>query len=148
MAFWSALVGLGMVVVAIYAGRFIWAYIGIALAILVPIGAMQYHNWWYGRETRQRKPQARSSAVAYNLAMSTQLEIVDANSRLPELLQRARAGEEIVLAEGGTPVAKIVPVAVPSDSRDQVQGSWCGKAWIADDFNAPLPEDELREWEK
>jgi prevent-host-death family protein len=39
--------------------------------------------------------------------MTTQLEITDVKDRFAELLARARAGEEIVLADGGTPVVKI-----------------------------------------
>lgn len=74
----------------------------------------------------------------------TQLEVIDAKDRFAELLARARAGEEIVLAEGGKPVARLGPA--PESPRRKGFGMFKGQIWISEDFNAPLTEEELKEW--
>jgi antitoxin (DNA-binding transcriptional repressor) of toxin-antitoxin stability system len=55
-----------------------------------------------------------------------------------DLLRRVRAGEEIVIAAAGRPVARLVPIA--PDSGPRVLGGDEGEVWIAEDFNAPLPD--------
>ena len=75
--------------------------------------------------------------------MALPLEIADAKSRLDELLARARAGEEIVLADGGKPVVKLVPAE--DNPRARVAGMFKGQVWMADDFSAPLTDQELRD---
>jgi prevent-host-death family protein len=81
------------------------------------------------------------------LAMTT-LDLHDPANTLARIVERVRGGEEIIIAEEGTPLAKIIPVAPERSSRENVLGMWKDKVWIAEDFTAPLPEDELREWEK
>lgn len=52
-----------------------------------------------------------------------------------------RAGEEILIAKAGRPLAKLVPLgAVP---RRRAPGGWEGKVQMAEDFDAPLPETIL-----
>jgi len=86
--------------------------------------------------------------------MATQIEVDEAKGRLDELLARAKAGEEIVLAEQGKPVVKLTSAAdvgatdLDAEAAARGYGMYKGKIWMSDDFNAPLPEDELREWEK
>jgi prevent-host-death family protein len=80
--------------------------------------------------------------------MISQLEIAEAKARLDELLARTRAGEEIVLADQGVPVVRLVPVESVSQDEERGFGMYKGKIWMSDDFDAPLPEEELREWEK
>jgi prevent-host-death family protein len=59
-----------------------------------------------------------------------------AKTHLSKLVARAEAGEEIVLARGKEPVAKIVPVA----SKPQRKfGRWKGKIRIGPEFFEPLP---------
>jgi antitoxin (DNA-binding transcriptional repressor) of toxin-antitoxin stability system len=58
-----------------------------------------------------------------------------------QLLARVEAGETIVVARDGTPVAKIAPF-----SRRQ-PGLLKGKISIGPEFFDPLPEEELRGWE-
>ncbi|MDR5694673.1 MAG: type II toxin-antitoxin system Phd/YefM family antitoxin [Armatimonadota bacterium] len=68
-----------------------------------------------------------------------------AKTHLSRLLQRVAAGEEILITRGGTPVARLVPVsAEPSPRR---LGLDRGKVHIAEDFDAPLPEDLLAAFE-
>ena len=65
----------------------------------------------------------------------------EAKTHLSRLLQRVAAGEEIVITRGGEPVARLVPIE--SGARKRVLGLDEGKIWIADDFDAPLPDEIL-----
>lgn len=67
-----------------------------------------------------------------------------AKTNLSKLVARAEAGEEIVLARGKAPVARIIPVA-PKPKRKF--GRLKGKIRIGPEFFEPLPEDELKLWE-
>lgn len=70
----------------------------------------------------------------------SQIEIAD--DTLRSLVRRAEAGEEIVLAERGRPIAKLVLAA--SRQRWPVRlGRLEGQGDVPDDFDAPLPDDLL-----
>jgi prevent-host-death family protein len=71
--------------------------------------------------------------------------IHDAKTNLSKLVARAEAGEEIVLARGKDPVAKIVPVATHPKPRRKF-GALKGKIKIGPEFFEPLPDDELKYW--
>jgi prevent-host-death family protein len=69
------------------------------------------------------------------------MEIVNvhaAKTHLSQLLARVEAGEEVVLARAGRPVARLIPFRLAGARRRF--GGWRGKAWISDDFDAPLPD--------
>jgi prevent-host-death family protein len=68
-----------------------------------------------------------------------EVNIHEAKTHLSRLLTRVAAGEEIVIAKAGKPVAKLVPYRNPPYER--VLGQDEGKVWIADDFDAPLSEE-------
>ena len=68
-----------------------------------------------------------------------------AKTHLSRLVDQAAAGEEIVIAKAGKPVAKLVPLDRPRARR--VLGSLRGRLRVPDDFDAPLPEDVLRAFE-
>ena len=70
------------------------------------------------------------------------VDIHEAETRLPQLVQRALAGEKILLANDKDPVIQLTPIQ-PRSSRPVVFGAWKGKGWIADDFDAALPDDLL-----
>jgi prevent-host-death family protein len=76
--------------------------------------------------------------------MST-FSIHEAKTHLSRLLIRAATGEEIVIARAGKPVARLVPIEPEGDQRRPALDA--GKLWIAEDFDAPLPDDIRREFE-
>ena len=63
----------------------------------------------------------------------------EAKTRLSELVRLVEAGEKVVLARNGTPVAELVPTAPP---KKREGGFWKGQVWISPDFDEPLPEFE------
>jgi len=68
-----------------------------------------------------------------------QVGMHEAKTKLSQLVERAEAGEDIVIARNGKPVARLVPVA-RTNSLDAVRGIWRGRVHIADDFDE-LPDD-------
>jgi prevent-host-death family protein len=68
----------------------------------------------------------------------------EAKTHLSRILQRVAAGEEIIIARGGKPVARLVPYNAP---RTRTLGRDRGLFEVPDDFDAPLPEDLLRRFE-
>ncbi|HEV3305259.1 MAG TPA: type II toxin-antitoxin system Phd/YefM family antitoxin [Candidatus Sulfotelmatobacter sp.] len=69
-----------------------------------------------------------------------EVNIHEAKTHLSRLLQRVAAGEEVTIARSGVPVARLVAVE-PMAKRPL--GFARGEIWIADDFDAPLPDDLL-----
>jgi prevent-host-death family protein len=59
--------------------------------------------------------------------MSNQFNVAEAKAKLSELLDRALAGEEIVIARAGEPLVRLAPVAV---RKPRTPGAWRG--WGAD----------------
>jgi len=76
----------------------------------------------------------------------TQVNVHEAKTHFSKLLRRIEAGEEVIIARGGKPVAKLVPLDDATKRRQF--GRDKGKMWIADDFDAPLPDDILAEFYK
>jgi prevent-host-death family protein len=73
--------------------------------------------------------------------MDTVINVHAAKTHLSQLLERAHAGEEIVIAKAGKPYARLVPLA-PMTKRPLGFVS----ATIDDAFFEPLPDDELAAW--
>jgi prevent-host-death family protein len=57
----------------------------------------------------------------------------EAKTHLSKLLDRAAAGEEVIIARAGRPVARLVPYQPTPVKREP--GAWRGKMWMADDFD-------------
>jgi prevent-host-death family protein len=69
-----------------------------------------------------------------------------AKSDLSQLLLRVERGEEIIIADQGIPIAKLVPFQASFHRRDSL-GQDRGRFIVPEDFNAPLPEDILAAFE-
>ena len=78
------------------------------------------------------------------------VNVHEAKTSLSRLLAKVEAGEEVVIARNGTPVARLVR-CTPLGKRQP--GLWNGRVQLYDDvfddsfFFDPLPEDELALWE-
>lgn len=87
-----------------------------------------------------KKSKAAASAPA-------QYNIYEAKTHLSSLVERAAKGEEIVIAKGGKPLAKIVPMPQHKDFGRRVGGqNLLGITYMAPDWDAPMTEEELTEW--
>jgi antitoxin (DNA-binding transcriptional repressor) of toxin-antitoxin stability system len=73
------------------------------------------------------------------------VSIHTAKTTLSQLLVRVEAGEEIILARGKTPIARLSPLR-PSKSKRQF-GALAGSISVGPEFFDPLPQDELAAWE-
>lgn len=69
------------------------------------------------------------------------INVAEAKARLPELIERAERGEEIVLARNGKPRARLVPLDLDRSLR--VPGKGKGRFKVRRGFDAPLPDDLL-----
>ncbi len=78
--------------------------------------------------------------------MPLKVNIHEAKTHFSKLLARVNAGEEVIIAKAGKPVARLVPVVEEKSRR--TPGSAKGKIILSDDFNAPLPEKVMEEFEK
>ncbi len=87
------------------------------------------------------------------------VSIVEAQTDLTSLLVKATNGEEIIIEDAGQPIARLVGISKEfaangsgpeTDDEDPERraslGSMKGQIWMADDFNAPLPDDVLADW--
>jgi prevent-host-death family protein len=74
-----------------------------------------------------------------------QIPIHQAKTHLSRLIERACAGEEVIIAKGDVPMVRLVPVQQPAARR--VFGSMRGQITIDEAFFEPMSEEELREWE-
>ncbi len=73
------------------------------------------------------------------------MNLYEAKTQLSSLVERAAKGEEIVIAKAGKPVAKLIPAEAPAQPR--IPGrNLMGITYIAEDFDAPLPDDVLKDF--
>ena len=74
------------------------------------------------------------------------INVAEAKAHLPDLIEKAAAGEEIILARAGKPRARLVPLAANPPSL-RVPGKGKGRFRMSADFDAPLPPELLRRFE-
>ncbi len=70
-----------------------------------------------------------------------------AKTHFSRLVDEAAAGEEIVIAKAGKPIAKLVPLTSPHDRPKRRLGALAGVAVIPRDFDAPLPDHVIDAFE-
>ncbi len=75
-----------------------------------------------------------------------QVNIYEAKTRLSELVDQAHAGQTVIIAKAGTPMAKLVPLDAPPKTKIKF-GLLKGQLEITPDFDDPMPDDELALWE-
>jgi prevent-host-death family protein len=69
-----------------------------------------------------------------------------AKTTLSKLIERAQAGEEVIIAKADVPVARLVPI-VQGKSPKRQPDTWKGLLKLTPGFFEPLPDDELNLWE-
>ena len=79
------------------------------------------------------------------LAYAHQVNIHAAKSQLSRLLDAAVAGEEVIIAKAGKPIARLVPIEQKKERRKL--GTLAGQFHVPDDFDDPLPDDILDAFE-
>jgi prevent-host-death family protein len=78
--------------------------------------------------------------------MATQVNVTEAKTNLSRLLEKAIAGEEVIIMRSGRPMVRLTPVETAPFKREF--GTAKGQIFISDDFDDPLPEEILAEFEK
>lgn len=68
-----------------------------------------------------------------------QVNIQAAKTHLSQLVDEAAAGEEIVIAKAGKPVARLI--AIPKPKVERKPGMWKGLIEVYDNFDDPLPPE-------
>jgi prevent-host-death family protein len=68
----------------------------------------------------------------------------ETKTQLSKLLERAHAGEELIVAKAGVPYARLMPLARPAGKR--TPGALAGLISIGPEFFEPLPASELAYW--
>ncbi len=76
--------------------------------------------------------------------MAEVVNMHEAKSSLSRLVERALAGEGVVIARNGEPLVRLVPIAKKREPR--IPGRSKGRIWIAPDFDI-MSEEELKDWE-
>jgi prevent-host-death family protein len=76
--------------------------------------------------------------------MST-VNMHEAKTQFSKLVEAVMHGEEIIIAKAGKPAARLIPYT--SQKPERRFGVLKGKITIADDFDAPMPEEFLNDFE-
>ncbi len=71
--------------------------------------------------------------------MTRTVNVEEAKNQLPDLLALALDGNEVIITEGGKPLARLVPIT--SSKKKRVAGLNRGKVWAGEDFDEPLPDE-------
>ncbi len=72
--------------------------------------------------------------------MSIQVNVLEAKTQLSRLLDRAEAGEEVIIARAGRPVVRLVAITVGAPDAPRELGALKGRGWMTADFDAPLED--------
>jgi prevent-host-death family protein len=73
------------------------------------------------------------------------VNIYEAKTQLSKLVDLASSGTDVVIARAGKPMARLTSL---KDEKPIINfGALKGRGWIADDFDAPLPDDILAGFE-
>ena len=72
--------------------------------------------------------------------MTQTVTVDEAQNKLPDLLADALAGDEVIITERGTPVARLVPVVAHSNKK-RVAGLNRGSISTSEDFDEPVPDE-------
>ena len=77
--------------------------------------------------------------------MAEIINIHEAKTHLSRIVDRVAAGAEVVIAKAGKPMARLVPIEAVV--KPKKLGALKGKFKVPDDFNAPLDDSVLGQFE-
>jgi prevent-host-death family protein len=72
------------------------------------------------------------------------INIQEAKKHLSRIVEEVAAGKEVIIAKAGVPMVKMIPLAAKRPALKY--GTLKGRITIANDFDAPLPNDILRDF--
>ena len=75
------------------------------------------------------------------------VNIYQAKTQLSKLVDQAASGKDVIIARNGKPVARLTSLQHKKGKPTVTLGLLEGEGWIADDFDAPLPDEVLAEFE-
>jgi len=75
------------------------------------------------------------------LSLVMRVNIHEAKTHLSRLVEKAVAGEEVIIGKAGKPMVRLVPYK-EVEQPQRTPGGWEGKAWISPDFDKPDKEIE------
>jgi len=73
------------------------------------------------------------------------VNIFQAKTQLSKLVERVERGEDVIIARAGKPVARLTQLK--PEKKPIIFGLMKGQIWVADDFDAPLPDEILADFE-
>lgn len=82
--------------------------------------------------------------VTYAEPMTVQVNLYEAKTHLSQLVDKATAGEDVIIARNGRPLVRLVPVQRAPQRR--TPGMLRGKIWMAPDFDE-TPEELIHLFE-
>lgn len=77
--------------------------------------------------------------------MAKTVNIHEAKTHLSRIVDEVAAGDEVIIAKAGKPMARLIPM--PAAVKTKKLGLLKGKIKVPDDFNAPLPDEVLAAFE-
>lgn len=83
--------------------------------------------------------------MPWSLKIMQTVNIHEAKTHLSRLVERAAAGEEVIIAKAGKPMARLAPLEKPVKKKRE-PGALKGKIWMAENFDAPMSAEELSSW--
>ncbi|MFN0166023.1 MAG: type II toxin-antitoxin system Phd/YefM family antitoxin [Bryobacteraceae bacterium] len=78
--------------------------------------------------------------------MPVEVNVHEAKTHLSRLLEQAMAGEEVIIMRAGRPLVRLTPVE--SAPRRRTLGTAKGDFVVPGDFDTPLPDEVLAEFER
>ena len=72
--------------------------------------------------------------------MTTTIDVSDAKQQWSRLLDLAKSGNEVIIAEGDKPVARLTAIRPFSASKQRIAGLHPSAIWTSEDFDEPLPD--------
>lgn len=75
------------------------------------------------------------------------MNLYEAKTQLSQLVDRAASGEEVIIAKAGKPMVKMIPVEPQEKPKRRLSGlNLLRVTYVADDFDAPMTDEELELW--